>query len=55
MQAILSIPESRGRRDSEQLLFREIGGVPLLIRVIATASRAGTDEVLLIFPGYIPC
>ena len=55
MQAILSIPESRGRRDSEQLLFREIGGVPLLIRVIATASRAGADEVLLIFPGFIPC
>jgi len=55
MQAILSIPESRGGRDAEELLFREIGGVPLLIRAIATASRAGADEVLLIFPGFIPC
>jgi phosphatidylglycerophosphate synthase len=56
MQAILSIPESRDGRDTaEQLLFREIGGVPLLIRAIATASRAGADEVLLIFPGFIPC
>jgi phosphatidylglycerophosphate synthase len=56
MQAILSIPKSRGGRDAaEQLLFREIGGVPLLIRAIATASRAGADEVLLIFPGFIPC
>ena len=55
MQAILSIPESRSGRDPEQLLFREIGGVPLLIRVVATASRAGADEVLLIFPGFIPC
>jgi len=56
MQAILSIPESRDGRDAaEELLFREIGGVPLLIRAIATASRAGADEVLLIFPGFIPC
>jgi hypothetical protein len=56
MQAILSIPKSRGGRDAaEQLLFREIGGVPLLIRAIATASRAGAEEVLLIFPGFIPC
>ncbi len=56
MQAILSIPESRGGRDAaEQLLFREIGGLPLLIRAITTAARAGADEVLLIFPGFIPC
>ena len=55
MQAILSIPDLRSRRDTEHLLFREIGGVPLLIRAIATAGRAGADEVLLIFPGFIPC
>ncbi len=54
MQAILSIPKLRGGRDAEQLLFREVGGVPLLIRAIATATRAGADEVLLIFPGFIP-
>jgi phosphatidylglycerophosphate synthase len=55
MQAILSIPESRGWPDTEQLLFLEIGGVPLLIRAIATASRAGANDVLLVFPGFIPC
>jgi phosphatidylglycerophosphate synthase len=56
MQAILSIPESRGGLDAaEQLLFRKVAGVPLLIRAIATASRAGADEVLLIFSGFIPC
>jgi phosphatidylglycerophosphate synthase len=56
MQAILSIPESRGGQDAaEQMLFREIVGVPLLIRAIATASRAGAEKVLLIFPGFIPC
>ena len=55
MQAILTIPEFSGGPDArEQLLFREVSGVPLLIRAIATANRAGAGEVLLIFPGCIP-
>ena len=56
MQAILTIPDWTGRHGAtDQMLFHEIGGVPLLIRTIATASRAGADEVLLISPGFIPC
>ena len=56
MQTIVTIPDFRGRHDAaEQMLFHDVGGVPLLIRAIATASRAGADEVLLIFPDFIPC
>jgi phosphatidylglycerophosphate synthase len=55
MQAIIVIPDSQGgRSEAQKLMFREISGVPLLFRAIATASRAGVDEVLLIFPGF-PC
>lgn len=56
MQAILAMPDSqKTSRAVEELLFREVAGIPLLVRTIATASRAGADEVLLIFPGFIPC
>jgi phosphatidylglycerophosphate synthase len=56
MQAIVTIPDWSGRHDAaEQMLFHDVGGVPLLIRAIATATRAGADEALLIFPGFIPC
>jgi phosphatidylglycerophosphate synthase len=53
MQAVLVIPEARILRefaDAEQILTREIAGVPLLIRVIATAIRAGVDRLLIIWP-----
>lgn len=56
MQAILAMPDSRsGKSGTNQLLFRDVAGVPLLVRAIATASRAGANEVLLVFPGVIPC
>jgi phosphatidylglycerophosphate synthase len=56
MQAILAMPDSkRTQRTVEELLFRDVAGIPLLVRAIAGASRAGADEVLLIFPGFIPC
>jgi phosphatidylglycerophosphate synthase len=55
MQAILTIPDLQNGRDAADLLFREVAGVPLLIRAIATAGRAGAKEVLLVFPGFIPC
>jgi phosphatidylglycerophosphate synthase len=45
MQALLLIPET-GR----EALLREIAGVPLLIRVMATAVRAGVDSVVVIWP-----
>ena len=55
MQAIIGIPDSLGgQHEAQRLLFREISGVPLLLRAIATASRAGVDKVLLVFPGFIP-
>ena len=53
MQAVLVIPDSQILRKfavAEKILTREIAGVPLLIRVIATAMRAGVDQLLIIWP-----
>ena len=53
MQAVLVIPVSsvlRNYADAEGVLMREVAGVPLLIRVIATAIRAGVDNLLVIWP-----
>lgn len=53
MQAVIVIPERsvlRSYPDAEDVLTREIAGVPLLIRVLATAMRAGTDKALVIWP-----
>jgi len=53
MQAVLVIPGSQLLQkfaDAERILTREIAGVPLLIRVIATAMRAGVDRLLIIWP-----
>jgi phosphatidylglycerophosphate synthase len=53
MQAVIVIPELSVLRNyvgAEDVLTREIAGVPLLIRVIATAMRAGADSLLLIWP-----
>jgi phosphatidylglycerophosphate synthase len=53
MQAVIVIPELsvlRNYADAENVLTREIAGVPLLIRVTATARRAGADSLLVIWP-----
>jgi phosphatidylglycerophosphate synthase len=53
MQAVIAIPEVSALRkyaDVEGVLTREIAGVPLLIRIIATARRAGVDSFLIIWP-----
>src|SRR5580693_5170315 len=53
MQAVIAIPELsvlRKYMDAAGVLTREIAGVPLLIRVIATARRAGVDSLLVIWP-----
>ena len=56
MQAILAMPDSQSAKSGgDQLLFHDIAGIPLLVRAIATARRAGADEALLVFPGFIPC
>ena len=53
MQALLVIPESSTLQTfagGERILTREIAGVPLLIRVIATAMRAGVNQLLIVWP-----
>jgi phosphatidylglycerophosphate synthase len=51
MQAVLAIPGRETVRDcGPEVLMQKVAGVPLLIRVIATAARAGVDSVLVIWP-----
>jgi phosphatidylglycerophosphate synthase len=51
VQAVLAIPgletlQSQG--DAAKVLMQKVAGVPLLVRVIATAARAGVNSVLVI-------
>ena len=53
MQAVLAIPDLEtllhfGAQDDA--LMQRVAGVPLLVRVLATAVRAGVDSVLVIWP-----
>lgn len=52
MQALLFVPELWTWRSepAREALMREIAGVPLLIRVMATAMRAGADSFVIIWP-----
>jgi phosphatidylglycerophosphate synthase len=53
MQAVIAIPETifmSGKRRAAEQLLQNICGVPLLIRTVATAARAGATEILLICP-----
>ena len=53
MQAVILIPERAAFRsypDAEGVLTRKIAGVPLLVRVMATAARAGADKFLVMWP-----
>ena len=53
MQALLVIPGLSTLQKfagAERILIREIAGVPLLIRVIATAMRAGVTRVSIVWP-----
>jgi phosphatidylglycerophosphate synthase len=56
MQAIISIPEL-GAVVSEQqamkTLMQPVAGVPLLLRTVLTAARAGATDLLLIIPAAI--
>ena len=45
MQAVMVVPSG-----AENTLTQKIAGVPLLVRVIATAMRAGVKELLLFWP-----
>jgi hypothetical protein len=53
MQAVISVPELAGRLSEQhatEMLMRPIAGVPLLLRTVLTAPRAGADQILLICP-----
>src|SRR5262245_29594324 len=53
MQLVLSlspIDETQVEGDVADWLFRKIAGVPLLVRVIATAWKSGCTSALLLHP-----
>lgn len=53
MQAVLAIPGVdvlRKSGESTNILMQEVAGVPLLVRVLATAERAGVNSALMISP-----
>ena len=53
MQAVIAIPPSQTLQQlggAEQALMQEVAGVPLLVRIIATAMRGGVDSLLVIWP-----
>jgi phosphatidylglycerophosphate synthase len=53
MQAVIAIPELAGlisEQQATELLMRPVAGVPLLIRTVLTAARAGASDVLLVVP-----
>ena len=56
MQAVIAIPEMfalvRKERAAE-LLLRPIAGVPLIIRTVLTAARAGANDILLTCPAAL--
>ena len=56
MQAIIAIPGVtglNGNQKSTELLMYPVAGVPLLKRIVLTASRAAADEILLICPAAL--
>jgi phosphatidylglycerophosphate synthase len=53
MQAVIAIPPRQTLQQfggAEQALMQEVAGVPLLVRIIATAMRGGVDSLLVIWP-----
>lgn len=57
MQAVISLPglgELEGMGGIRRALFRRVCGIPLLVRVIVTASKSGASSVLLLRPPDLP-
>ena len=53
MQAVIAIPELAGiisEQQATEMLMRPVAGVPLLMRTVLTAARAGASDVLLVVP-----
>jgi len=56
MQALMVVPELQVLRQlgsPEEVLMKEVAGVPLLLRVVATAMRAGVTDLLLVWPADV--
>jgi phosphatidylglycerophosphate synthase len=56
MQAVVAIPEITSlvcNQKASELIMRPVAGVPLLMRTLITATRAGADDVLLICPAAL--
>jgi phosphatidylglycerophosphate synthase len=56
MRTVISIPEFAGtvsEPQASEMLMRPVAGVPLLMRTLLTAVRAGASEVLLICPAAL--
>src|SRR5258708_13013170 len=56
MQAVIVIQTFTaviGKQKTTELLMRPVAGVPLLKRIILTASRAGASDILLICPAAL--
>src|SRR2546427_9066811 len=57
MQFVVVVPEFATVADcytDTNVLMRPVCGVPLLLRTLATAARAGADDVLLVWPENAP-
>jgi len=56
MQAVVAIPDidTLNQYGGPEALMREVCGVPLLVRVIKTAVRAGANSLLVIWPSDVP-
>jgi len=56
MQAVVAIPEITSlvcNKKASELIMRPVAGVPLLMRTLITATRAGADDILLICPAAL--
>ena len=56
MQSVIAIPEfvvSMDQQETTELLIQPVAGVPLLMRAVVTATRAGANEILLICPAEL--
>src|SRR5262245_42406250 len=57
MQVILAIPsnqELKALGGTQEALLRDVSGVPLVVRIVATGLRAGADRVLVVHGEPLP-
>ena len=56
MQALVAVPEIASlvcERKASELLMQPVAGVPLLLRTLITAARAGANDILLVCPAAL--